>query len=324
MEKSKRYHFTSSDNFFKIIMRRELLLFNAFSMKDKNEIVSGLNLATKSLNIVCSRYEDSNLSESAKKAKNHIINKIKDIEKNESSLQNEYYFYILSLCKDIKNKYLWDNYALNSTGFALEFNEDEIKSNICPYNENRFEYEAINWGVKEQFVPYMTGFINNEPIKNVIYDEDEYVNNLANILYDRFSTSDKKETDCTSWILFLIFSSSASYKHKDYSPERETRLFFSLSHTAINYNLTSFFSNYFYDIEKLIMDERKYIPLHLNPLGKTSHNDENKHKIIMSGKYPFATLNKVIIGNKNKSSVDEIKNLLTRNNFHDVFVEKIE
>ncbi|WOI99992.1 DUF2971 domain-containing protein [Citrobacter koseri] len=326
MDDKRRYHFTTHENFIKIIESRKVFLFNAFSMKDEDEIISGLKLSVDALDSFSNSIKNNNkLIDTISEVKSFLQDYILKIEHKELDLQNHFYFYILSLCQDIHNDFLWNSYAEHSKGVALEFNEDDLKDNICPYNESDFNYVAIDWGIPEQFMPYMTGYINNRVIKKIHYNSETFINEIIESL-GRFKNKEYIESNCATWIILLIFSISSGYKTLDkfdYSQEKETRLFFSLSHTGTPFDIVSYFNKYFYDAEKLEISGRKYIPLHLNPYNKSHLSAKDKNDIILSKKYPFGNLKKVILGKENTSSIEEIEKLLAENKFEGITVEKI-
>lgn len=325
MKNDKIYHFTTYENFVKIIESKKLFMFNAFSMQDKKEVIAGLEMSVPVINEIIDSIENNDMLLDSFNRARHTINKHLDkIKVEDTSLQDIFYFYILSLCNNIHNNYLWENYASGNTGVAIEFSYSEIVGNISPYSDVK---GAVDFGNREQFIRYLPGFINNLPLRQIHYESQVYRDRLRSEL-ERFRSEEFRDQNCSVWIQLITFNLSSSYKltfETDYSKEEETRLLFSLSHTGAPYDLVYYFNRYLYNIENLKMNNRRYIPLHLNPLeNETAPLTFTKQdEVIMSGVYPFAYIKRIVLGKENKNSLYEIQHLLMQHGFKNVEVMQI-
>ncbi|EJL0337583.1 hypothetical protein NL249_003995 [Escherichia coli] len=325
MENDKIYHFTTYENFVKIIESRKIFMFNAFSMQDKQEVIAGLEMAVSVIDEIINSIENNDILVDSFNCARHTINKHLDkIKAEDTSPQDIFYFYILSLCNNIHNNYLWENYASGNTGVAIEFSHSEIEGNISPYEDDK---GAINFGNREQFIQYLPGFINNLPLRPIHYKSEDYRDRLRSEL-ERFRGEEFKDKNCSVWIQLIVFNLSSSYKltsETDYSKEEETRFLFSLSHTGAPYDLVSPFNKYLYNIDNLAVNGRRYIPLHLNPLeNKTAPlTFTEQDEVIKSGHYPFAYIMRIVLGKENTILPEEINLLLNQNGFNNVEVIKM-
>ncbi|AKP32796.1 DUF2971 domain-containing protein [Yersinia aleksiciae] len=325
MENDKIYHFTTYENFVKIIKSRKIFMFNAFSMQDKQEVIAGLEISISVIDEIINSIKNNDILIDSFNCARHTINKHLDKMKAEdTSLQDIFYFYILSLCNNIHNNYLWENYASGNTGVAIEFSRSEIEGNISPYEDTK---GAVNFGNREQFIRHLPGFINNEPLRQIHYKSEDYRDRLRSEL-QRFRDENFKDKNCSVWMQLITFNLSSSYKltsEADYSKEEETRFLFSLSHTGAPYDLVSYFNKYLYNIDNLAVNGRRYIPLHLNPLiNETAPLTFTKQdEVIMSGHYPFAYIMRIILGKENTILPEDINVFLNQNGFNNIEVTKM-
>ena len=247
MENDSLYHFTTYDNFVSIIKSKKIFMFNAFSMKDTQEVIAGLEASILVVDDIISSIENNDtLINSFTVAKKNILKEIEKINKTDAILQDVFYFYILSLCRNIENEYLWDNYANNNTGVAIEFSKNEMEENISPYNDD-FHPQVISWDTRDTIVPYLTGYINNLPLRPIHYSFNSY-NELLKAELEQFKKEKHKDQNCATWIQLIIFNLSSSFKlisETDYAKEEETRFLFSLSHTGTSQDLTFYFNKFF-------------------------------------------------------------------------------
>lgn len=278
------YHYTSIDSLYKIIDSNELWLTEYSYTNDPTEIDYGIKILNK-LDIY-------NLN---------IENKIKSGNLN---------FFLTSFSYEVNKRTLFNEYANDAKGVAIEFDIAFNKENKFWYNNSSFTNlmpVVYQNDLQEKIINY--AFYIFETCKQWLYEEEE--------LYDsdnKLISKKEREDLLVSMLSSLLEEIIASFKDSSFSDEREIRWLY--RHDK------NFFEEHNID-SKIIKNQYKknyYTSTDVNKMGYHEVHKKYYGKAV-SLKLP---IKKIILGSrvKNKNeTIKEIKSKLTECDFNDVSIE---
>jgi len=274
------YHYTNREALSKILESNEIWLTDWKDTNDKEEIKHGLKIAEK--------FNNDKLNIKSKVKKNN--------------------YFIASFSYEINNITLFDRYADNAKGVAIEFyTEFNIKNNFWYKNIEFTNLMPIiyNEEIQKKIMQHMFYILEN--VKKWIYQSDEYINRKNKLI------SKKKRINFLEKDFIRITEEVISFfKHPSFKDERETRWFFKYD--------TKHIKKYKFSIKSKTFNSKNYYTstdVHNMSLSEIYKFDNNKEKI----KLPIKN---IILGSrvKNKKQViKEIKELCIKFGFEDVGVK---
>lgn len=185
-DKKKLYHYTSKENFLKIIENKSLFATDIRFLNDGMEA----NMVSKILNKLLN--EDKEIKETLKKDKFYIT------EFYESFKGVGTYIFSFSGKSDDLNQ--WRCYASNATGICIEFNSDKL---LCCLNHRECQENSIHPNVE---------------LKKCIYDFEEQKTIIKNLIRDY-----KNKKSIPNLITELL-KCAAYFKDKSFEAEDEYRI----------------------------------------------------------------------------------------------------
>lgn len=263
------FHFTDKEGLNGILKSKSLWLTNTKDLNDFSERIYANILFTTLL------FKTNN--EDVNYLRNNLS--IEDIlQENFSVLECD--TYSASFCKNFNNDYLWDNYADNKKGVAIEVNEQCLNEYFkSKFNNQTISFRPVFYGVnKEQFLKIM----NLVSSITIGLDSKKIA---ANRLY------------------FALYIASGIFKDDKYKDEEETKLYFK----------NEYFDNYvqnkpIHKLTKFENDENlKFLGLaEEKNNGQKRYLDLNLLEVFNSKLIPS-----IILGEKYDGNIKELRDLLT-------------
>lgn len=263
------FHFTDKEGLNGILKSKSLWLTNTKDLNDFSERIYANILFTTLL------FKTNN--EDVNYLRNNLS--IEDIlQENFSVLECD--TYSASFCKNFNNDYLWDNYADNKKGVAIEVNEQYLNEYFkSKFNNQTISFRPVFYGVnKEQFLKIM----NLVSSITIGLDSKKIA---ANRLY------------------FALYIASGIFKDDKYKDEEETKLYFK----------NEYFDNYvqnkpIHKLTKFENDENlKFLGLaEEKNNGQKRYLDLNLLEVFNSKLIPS-----IILGEKYDGNIKELRDLLT-------------
>ncbi|KVJ38982.1 hypothetical protein AWS33_08085 [Enterobacter cloacae subsp. cloacae] len=276
------YHYCSTDAFLNIVKYKKLWLGDIEYMNDFMEMKWFMNVFNEII--------ASEMCEAAyKKIHEEIIRNINLTRR---------YMCCLSESGDILSQ--WRSYAQDGTGVSIGFNPEKLKV-------RHYELLSQNINIKESFFLNKVSYISKERVRERIIEvlsSDQEVNNFFSQNNRGFV---KLELDMQHRIVHLmrkILHLAIHIKNPAFSEEKEVRLVY--NHMPSHHN-----------------NEKHHIKNYANFIKSKNYRISNGN---LTSYYEFPLFNgsiqKIILGPKNKFNENEVKEFLKMHNHQNVEIER--
>lgn len=263
------FHFTDKEGLSGILKSKSLWLTNTKDLNDFSERIYASILFTTLL------FKTNN--EDVNYLRNNLS--IEDIlQENFSVLECD--TYSASFCQNFNNDYLWDNYADNKKGVAIEVNEQYLNE----YFKSKFINQTIS------FRPVFYG-VNKEQFLKIM-----------NLVSSITIGLDSKKI-AANRLYFALYIASGIFKDDKYKDEEETKLYFKNEYS----------DNYVQNkpIHKLTKFENDE---NLNFLGLAEEKNNGQKRYLdlnLLEVFNSKLIPSIILGEKYDGNIKELRDLLT-------------
>lgn len=263
------FHFTDKEGLNGILKSKSLWLTNTKDLNDFSERIYANILFTTLL------FETNN--EDVNYLRNNLS--IGDIlQENFSVLECD--TYSASFCKNSNNDYLWDNYADNKKGVAIEVNEQYLNEYFKrKFNNQTISFRPVFYGVnKEQFL------------------------NIMNLVSSITIGLDSKKIAAYR-LHFALYIASGIFKDDKYKDEEETKLYFKNEYSD------NFVQNKpIHKSTKFENDENLYFL----GLAEEKNNGQKRYlDLNLLEVFNSKLIPSIILGEKYDGNIKELRDLLT-------------
>jgi len=306
------FHYSNLESLFKILSSKKLWLTSLSSTNDKKELKIGQNILIKALDNLVTKEKDPEIIK--------LIDAIKsasDEKVVKSMNRNQKYYATAFVCIPDSLTH-WERYGDQSKGVCIEFNLKMLEQIFLNIKDSDF---FNNWIKQEEII-----YKYEEQLKFIEEELFFQINKMRYLLRNRSKNNDLsnyKPLYNNRVIPMLIYHSLVStiepiFKHKGFSDEYESRLFFSPGEIESTIKTINTLKT------KMLIDKEKKVFLQIlnNILKKLELNQEEVRYSVINGRIrSLYTLNlssiwnsllipKIIIGPKCTQNEKELRDFV--------------
>ena len=273
------FHFTDKEGLNGILKSKSIWLTNTKDLNDFSERIYANILFTTLL------FKTNN--ENVNYLRNNL--NIEDIlHENFSVLKCD--TYSTSFCKNFNIDCLWENYADNKKGVAIEFNEQYLNE----YLKNKFNNQAIS------FRPVFYGVNKKQFLK------------IMNLVSNITIGLDSKKI-AANRLHFALYIASGIFKAEKFKDEEETKLYFK------NEYLDNYTQNHpIYELSKI----ENYENLKFLGLIEEKNDGKKRHMVLnLNEVFNSKLIPSIILGEKYDGNIKELRDLLDNLDFKDTKIK---